>query len=72
MFKQLFVLLIKLYQRVFSPMSSPSCRFDPVCSTYAMQAINKHGAYKGLYLAIKRILRCHPWGASGYDPVKYP
>ena len=46
-----------------------SCRFTPTCSEYAVQAIKKHGPFKGLYLAIRRLLRCHPWGGSGYDPV---
>lgn len=57
------------YQKCISPMTSPSCRFTPTCSQYAVEAIKKHGPFKGLYLAIKRILRCHPWGGSGYDPV---
>ena len=46
-----------------------SCRFVPTCSEYAIEAIKKHGPFKGLYLAVRRILRCHPWGGSGYDPV---
>lgn len=46
-----------------------ACRYTPTCSQYAIEAINKHGAIKGLWLAIKRICRCHPWGGSGYDPV---
>jgi putative membrane protein insertion efficiency factor len=50
-------------------MPPPSCRFTPTCSEYARQAIIKHGPFKGLYLAIWRILRCNPWGGSGYDPV---
>mgnify|MGYP000559126818 FL=1 len=48
---------------------SSSCRFVPTCSEYAIEAIKKHGPFKGLYLAVRRILRCHPWGGSGYDPV---
>jgi putative membrane protein insertion efficiency factor len=57
------------YRRVISPMTPPSCRFTPTCSAYAIEALKKHGPFKGSYLAIRRILRCHPWGGSGYDPV---
>ncbi len=66
-----FILLqpIYFYKKVISPLTPPSCRFTPSCSTYAVEAIKKHGAFKGLYLAVKRILSCHPWGGSGYDPV---
>lgn len=66
-----FVLLIpiKFYQTAISPFTPPSCRFTPTCSEYARQAILKHGPFKGLYLALRRLLRCHPWGGSGYDPV---
>ena len=65
----LLVLPIRFYQTSISPLTPPSCRFTPSCSEYARQAIIKHGAFKGLYLAIWRILRCNPWGGSGYDPV---
>jgi hypothetical protein len=65
----LLVLPIRFYQICISPLLGPSCRFTPTCSEYARQAILKHGPFKGLYLAIRRILRCHPWGGSGYDPV---
>lgn len=64
-----FILLIKFYQYCISPLKPPTCRFTPTCSTYALQALQKYGLFKGSYLAIKRILRCHPWGGSGYDPV---
>jgi conserved hypothetical protein YidD len=64
-----FILLVRFYQIVISPLKPPSCRFTPTCSNYAIEALKKHGPLKGLYLAIKRILRCHPWGGSGYDPV---
>ncbi len=66
-----FILLqpIYFYKKVISPLTPPSCRFTPSCSTYALEAIKKHGAFKGLFLAVKRILRCQPWGGSGYDPV---
>ncbi|MBR5824574.1 MAG: membrane protein insertion efficiency factor YidD, partial [Paludibacteraceae bacterium] len=52
-----------------SPLFPPTCRFTPTCSQYAIEAIKKHGPFKGLWLAVKRIARCHPWGGSGYDPV---
>ena len=60
---------IRFYQRYISPLTPPTCRFTPSCSTYAIQAIRKHGPFKGLALAVWRILRCNPWGGSGYDPV---
>ncbi|MBO4316058.1 MAG: membrane protein insertion efficiency factor YidD [Prevotella sp.] len=63
------ILPIKFYQNCISPFTPPSCRFTPTCSEYARQAITKHGPIKGLGLAIWRILRCNPWGGSGYDPV---
>ncbi len=65
----LLVLPIRFYQAFISPLLGPSCRFTPTCSEYAKQAIIKHGPIKGLGLAIWRILRCNPWGGSGYDPV---
>ena len=65
----IFILPIKIYQILLSPLIGPSCRFNPTCSHYAIQAITKYGALKGLYLALKRIIRCHPWGESGNDPV---
>jgi uncharacterized protein len=64
-----FILLIKIYQWVISPWLGPKCRYTPTCSHYAEQALKKHGVIKGMWLAIKRIGRCHPWGGSGYDPV---
>ncbi len=60
---------IRFYQRFISPLKPPMCRFTPTCSQYAIEAIRKHGPFKGLALAIWRILRCNPWGGSGYDPV---
>ena len=62
--------IIRLYQRVISPLTNSSCRFTPTCSQYALDSIKKHGPFVGLKLTIKRILKCHPWGGSGYDPVK--
>ena len=64
-----FLALIYLYQHCISPFTPPSCRFTPTCSQYAKEAIIKYGPIKGLWLAVKRICRCHPWGGSGYDPV---
>ncbi|OQA84199.1 MAG: putative membrane protein insertion efficiency factor [Bacteroidetes bacterium ADurb.Bin234] len=65
----LFVFLIKAYQYTISPLTPASCRFTPTCSVYGIEAIKKHGPFKGGWLTIKRILSCHPWGKSGYDPV---
>ena len=61
--------LIRAYQLVISPLLQPSCRFEPSCSHYAQEAIATHGAARGLFLTLHRLLRCHPWGGSGYDPV---
>ena len=60
---------IRFYQLCISPFTPPCCRFTPTCSQYAIEAVRKHGAVKGVWLAVKRISRCHPWGGSGYDPV---
>ncbi len=64
-----FVLLIRFYQMFISPVLPPSCRFTPTCSAYTLEALKKYGLIKGGYLGFKRIIRCHPWGGSGYDPV---
>ncbi|HMK20321.1 MAG TPA: membrane protein insertion efficiency factor YidD [Chitinophagaceae bacterium] len=64
-----FIALIKIYQWIISPILGPKCRFTPTCSHYAEEALKKHGVFKGIWLTIKRISRCHPWGGSGYDPV---
>ncbi len=66
---QVLILPIRFYQKYISPLKPPTCRFTPTCSQYAIQAIRKHGPFKGLALAVWRILRCNPWGGSGYDPV---
>ena len=64
------VFLIRFYQVCLSPLKGgPSCRFTPTCSQYALEAFRKYGPFKGLYLTVRRILRCHPWGGHGYDPV---
>ncbi len=64
-----FILLIRIYQRVISPILPSACRYTPTCSHYAVEALQKHGLWRGIYLAAKRIGSCHPWGGSGYDPV---
>jgi putative membrane protein insertion efficiency factor len=65
----ILIMPVKFYQWVISPMIGPSCRYTPTCSVYSIQALKKHGPFKGLWLATKRILSCNPWGGSGYDPV---
>lgn len=60
---------IRIYQLFISPLLLPSCRYLPSCSEYAAEAIATHGALRGSWLALRRLLRCHPWGGSGYDPV---
>lgn len=64
-----FVFLVRVYQVVLSPLLPSACRFEPTCSHYMIGALRSHGLFKGLYLGTRRILRCHPWGGSGYDPV---
>ncbi|SDK40381.1 hypothetical protein SAMN04487935_3275 [Flavobacterium noncentrifugens] len=64
-----FVFVIRVYQTVISPLTPASCRFEPTCSSYALEALKVHGLFYGSYLGAKRILSCHPWGRSGYDPV---
>jgi putative membrane protein insertion efficiency factor len=65
----LLVWLVKGYRLIFSPYVGRSCRFDPTCSQYALDALNEYGALKGSWMAIRRIGRCHPWHPGGYDPV---
>ena len=60
---------VRFYRIVFSPWVGHSCRFQPTCSAYAMEALERHGAIKGTWLTVRRIGRCHPWASSGYDPV---
>ncbi|MCQ2128827.1 MAG: membrane protein insertion efficiency factor YidD [Bacteroidaceae bacterium] len=69
MIVKVLCLPIYFYRKCISPFTPPSCRFTPTCSQYAVEALKKHGPVKGLCLAIWRILRCNPWGGSGYDPV---
>ena len=61
--------LIKLYQVTLSPYIGRACRYTPTCSNYGIEAIQKHGPFKGFWLTLKRVLSCNPWGGSGYDPV---
>ncbi|PLX23739.1 MAG: membrane protein insertion efficiency factor YidD [Ignavibacteria bacterium] len=65
----LLIFLIRVYKTALSPLFPPSCRFYPTCSTYSLEAIQKHGPLKGSWLGLRRILRCHPWNEGGYDPV---
>ena len=67
--KYIFIFLIKVYQRTLSRMLPPSCRFYPSCSEYGVQALQKYGIFKGGWLTVKRIARCHPFNPGGYDPV---
>ncbi|MBU0971897.1 MAG: membrane protein insertion efficiency factor YidD [Proteobacteria bacterium] len=69
MTKQLLLIFIKFYQFFISPLTGRNCRYYPTCSAYAFEAITKHGSLKGIALAVKRVLRCHPFHAGGYDPV---
>ena len=63
--------MIRFYQVAISPWLGKNCRYQPTCSQYTLEALKVHGLYKGVFLGIKRILSCHPWGGSGYDPVPY-
>lgn len=69
MLSKILIGCIRIYQYAISPWLRPSCRFQPTCSSYSIEAIQTHGALKGFFLGARRILRCHPWGDSGYDPV---
>ncbi|MEP6628036.1 MAG: membrane protein insertion efficiency factor YidD [Ginsengibacter sp.] len=64
-----FIGLIKIYQLLISPLLGPSCRYTPTCSQYGLEAFKKYGPLKGLWLTVKRIARCNPWGGHGHDPV---
>lgn len=66
---RILLAFIRAYQRFISPYTPPSCRFYPTCSSYAVEAIGRYGAWRGGYLAVRRLLRCHPFHAGGYDPV---
>jgi len=68
-FKYFFLGMIRFYQYAISPYTPASCRYTPTCSQYTIEAIQRYGPFKGAWLGLKRILRCHPWGGHGYDPV---
>lgn len=65
----LLIGLVQLYRHCISPLTPPSCRFYPTCSAYTLEALRKYGPFKGSYLGIRRILKCHPFHKGGYDPV---
>ena len=69
-FTQLLIKFIKIYKYLISPLVGPSCRYLPTCSEYSIEALRTYGFSKGLLLSLKRIISCHPWGKSGFDPVK--
>lgn len=69
MVRRALIGLVRFYQVGISPLTPPSCRYVPTCSAYAVEALERHGALRGGWMAVRRILRCHPWGGSGYDPV---
>ncbi|PKN12308.1 MAG: membrane protein insertion efficiency factor YidD [Deltaproteobacteria bacterium HGW-Deltaproteobacteria-4] len=69
MIQKAMLSLIILYQRFVSPLTAPACRFYPSCSEYALQAIKRYGPWRGLWLSLRRILKCHPFHPGGYDPV---
>lgn len=70
--RRIMIFLIKLYQIILSPFVGQHCRFYPSCSAYSLEAVEKHGAMRGMWLSIKRISRCHPWHEGGIDPVPEP
>jgi putative membrane protein insertion efficiency factor len=69
---RVFALPVKAYRLIGSPWVGHNCRFQPTCSAYALEALEKHGAFKGGWMALRRIARCNPWGGCGYDPVPEP
>lgn len=69
---QLLLAPVYFYRQFISPLTPPSCRYTPTCSQYTIEALKKHGPFRGSYLSAKRILSCNPWGGSGYDPVPEP
>ncbi len=64
-----FIFLIRFYKAAISPLLGAACRYTPTCSQYGVEALQKHGPFKGLWLTIKRVVSCNPWGGHGYDPV---
>ena len=67
--KRILLAILRFYRKSISPLSVPKCRYAPTCSAYAMEALEKYGALKGSWLALRRVLRCHPFHKGGYDPV---
>jgi uncharacterized protein len=72
MINALLIAVVQVYRRVLSPLKPPTCRFTPSCSAYAIEALSRHGAWRGTWLSTRRLCRCHPWGGHGYDPVPPP
>ena len=70
LFTSLFILLVRGYQYVISPLFPPACRYTPTCSQYAVEAVTRYGPFRGIAMALWRLLRCHPFARGGYDPVK--
>jgi len=68
----ILLLPVHFYRAVISPLTPPSCRYTPTCSQYTIEALRKHGPFRGSYLSVRRIISCNPWGGSGYDPVPEP
>ena len=68
--KTILIFIIKFYRKYISQLKKPCCRFTPTCSEYALKAVEKYGAFKGGFLALKRVLKCHPFHSGGYDPLK--
>lgn len=69
MLRKIMIFLVKGYNLLLSPFLPPSCRYTPTCSAYMVEAIEKHGAFRGLWMGTRRIMRCHPWHEGGHDPV---
>lgn len=69
MLRRVLILVVRGYRTAISPFTPASCRYTPTCSAYAVEALERHGTMRGSWLAVRRILRCHPWGGAGYDPV---
>lgn len=69
MIARISIAFVRFYQLAVSPWTPAACRFTPTCSAYAIDALREHGARRGLWLAVRRMARCHPWGGFGYDPV---
>ncbi|MFM8837863.1 MAG: membrane protein insertion efficiency factor YidD [Bacteroidota bacterium] len=67
--KYILMALVRLYRSMLSPYLPPACRYNPTCSVYALEALQRHGAWRGSWLTLRRLARCHPWGGHGHDPV---